>query len=175
MTQYVPVETSVPVGGATATNFQLNVPTKGEFQLSTPAKVYESIAEAWAIIVEDHQCGLLDAKHKGPVARMSPVSTGFSYDLLRPTPHGVSCFFPRQGEAWHHHQAMEHGVVDSARFLIVFGLLPSIQVLSLWRVPLVYPVMCSLVSLIRVLFFFVSFWFLRDVCLCCRREERLYI
>ena len=30
-------------------------------------------------------------------------------------------------EAWHHYQASEAGVVDSARFLITFSMVPSVQ------------------------------------------------
>ena len=48
--------------------------------------------------------GLVDAKQVGAVGR----------DLS-------------EGEAWHHYQAGQQGVVDSARFLITFSLVPAVQ------------------------------------------------
>jgi len=61
------------------------------------------VNSAWDSIVEKNQAGLVDAKHTGPMAPLSST------------------------EAWHHFQANEAGVVDSGRFLITFGMIPSVQ------------------------------------------------
>jgi len=56
-------------------------------------------------VVEPHQAGLMDPKHSSAVA-----AAGLSSE-----------------EAWHHFQAGQAGVVDSARFLITFSMVPSVQ------------------------------------------------
>ena len=32
-----------------------------------------------------------------------------------------------EGEAWHHYEASQAGVIDSSRFLITFTMIPSVQ------------------------------------------------
>ena len=59
---------------------------------------------SWEEVVESHTAGLTEPQH------------------ARSLPAGLS-----GGEAWHHWTAGQEGVVDSARFLITFSLLPSVQ------------------------------------------------
>ena len=54
--------------------------------------------------MEENQAGLVDAKHQG--AASAPLSAR---------------------EAWHHYTAGQRGVIDSARFLIAFSVVPSVQ------------------------------------------------
>ena len=61
------------------------------------------MAHAWAVVVAPNQAGLTDAKAPAPSTELSA------------------------GEAWHHYQAAQQGVVDSARFLVAFSIVPSLQ------------------------------------------------
>ena len=83
---------------------QVMIPNKGEYSISTPADLYDHVAHAWDAVVEENQAGLVDAKHS--LQSSAPLTSQ---------------------EAWHHFQASRAGVVDSARFLITFGVVPSIQ------------------------------------------------
>lgn len=61
------------------------------------------VGHAWEAVVAPHQAGLSDP-------RAGPVSSALS-----------------AGEAWHHWQAAQQGVIDSARFLVAFSVVPSLQ------------------------------------------------
>ena len=65
-------------------------------------QVYESVLSSWTSVVEAHQAGLSEPGQ--------PPGPGLS-----------------SGEAWHHYQAGQAGVVDSARLLITFSLVTSVQ------------------------------------------------
>ena len=84
---------------------QLLIPSRGEVRLRSPDQVYENVVSSWNQVVETHDAGLMDPKH--------------SSELFSP---GLS-----SSEAWHHYSAGQAGVVDSARFLITFSLVPSVQ------------------------------------------------
>ena len=96
------VSRDVSVGSST---LSLRVPaTPGERSLTTAAAFYNSIAVTWDVVVEHAQAGLVDAK----IAHLPqpPLSSS---------------------EAWHHRAAVKAGHVDSARLLITFGIVPSVQ------------------------------------------------
>ena len=104
VTNYVPVSFKTP-SGADSSEIKLFIPTRGELSLDTADKVYDNVVTSWNSVVETHNAGLLDPKD--------------SADML---PGGLS-----KGEAWHHYSAGQAGVVDSARFLITFSMVPSVQ------------------------------------------------
>ena len=97
---YVPFDVAAPGGG----KLEVMVPSEGSWQVANPSDLYEHVADAWNVVVESNQAGLLDAKQDASaVAPLSP------------------------DEAWHHFQAGRKGIVDSARFLITFAAVPSVQ------------------------------------------------
>ena len=102
LTTYTPIDLRVPAG-AEAAKMQVMLPNRGEHRPSNPSQLMAHVGNAWEAVVEKNQAGLVDAKHTGP---MAPLSAS---------------------EAWHHFQANENGVVDSGRFLIAFGMIPSVQ------------------------------------------------
>ena len=102
VTRYTPVEVAVPAG-AGAAKLEVAIPHRGEVRPSNPQQLMAHVNSAWDSIVERNQAGLVDAKHTGPMAPLS------------------------DREAWHHFSASEAGVVDSGRFLITFGMIPSVQ------------------------------------------------
>ena len=65
-------------------------------------------AGAWDAVVENNQAGLIDAAQMrhNPALAAAPLT---------------------ESEAWHHFQAGRNGVIDSARFLVTFGMVPSVQ------------------------------------------------
>ena len=85
-------------------NIQVFVPARGgDFRVS-PQNIRSSVALAYDAVLLDQQSGLVDAK----------------------TPELMNLpMLPE--EAWHHYEAALSGAVDSARFLITFSLVPSIQ------------------------------------------------
>ena len=103
---YVPVDIKVPSGSGGATDsLRVMVPSKpGERRIADPATLFDHVKGAWDTVVEENQAGLMDAKQQ--LAKPAPLSAR---------------------ESWHHYQAGQQGVVDSARFLITFGLIPSVQ------------------------------------------------
>jgi len=103
VTTYLPVEISAPHGSDSA-SMQVFVPTQGEHRIASPDQLYQHVKQSWDTVVESNQAGLADPK-QGNYA-----------------PPGLS-----KQEAWHHYQAGEAGVVDSARFLITFSMVPSVQ------------------------------------------------
>lgn len=106
LTQYIKTPISVPSSRGTSSSLDVFVPALGtsEKRLTSPQDVYASVALAYGIVVEPQQAGLVDAKHS---------------HLMQAPLH------PQ--EAWHHFRAGRAGVVDSARFLITFSIIPSIQ------------------------------------------------
>ena len=78
------------------------IPSRGQLSLATGDEVYESVLGSWTSVVEAHQAGLSEPGQ--------PPGPGLS-----------------SGEAWHHYQAGQAGVVDSARLLITFSLVTSVQ------------------------------------------------
>ena len=107
LSKYVPVNVNVPSGADGATdNLRVLVPsTSGERRITDPATLFDHVKGAWDTVVEKNQAGLMDAKHQ--VAKPQPLSAR---------------------ESWHHYQAGQQGVVDSARFLITFGTLRAARV-----------------------------------------------
>ena len=104
LSKYVPVNVNVPSGVDGATdNLRVMVPSKpGERRIADPATLFDHVKGAWDTVVAKNQAGLMDAKHQ--MAKPQPLSAR---------------------ESWHHYQAGQQGVVDSARFLITFGALRS--------------------------------------------------
>jgi ankyrin repeat protein len=105
LTRYTPVEVKVGVGNeGEKANMQVFIPNKGESQISDPSTLMQHVKGAWDTVVEENQAGLVDTKHQGgAIAGLSAQ------------------------EAWHHYKAGKDGVIDSARFLIAFSVVPSVQ------------------------------------------------
>ena len=103
---YTPLTLQVGVGNQgeqSALKLKLPPESKG-VAITSPQQLVKSMGHAWDTLVAPHQAGLADAK-AGHVAA-APLS---------------------DGEAWHHFQAGQAGVIDSARFLVAFGVVPSLQ------------------------------------------------
>ena len=103
---FTPLTLQVGVGNQgqqSALKLKLPPESKG-VAISSPQQLVKSMGHAWDTVVAPHQAGLADAK-AGHVAA-APLS---------------------DGEAWHHFQAGQAGVIDSARFLVAFGVVPSLQ------------------------------------------------
>ena len=100
--KFVPLDVSL--GDGAQAKLQVFVPTKGELSISNAEDLYEHVLPSWEQVVETHTAGLSDPKQSASL------------------PAGLS-----SGEAWHHYTAAQDGVVDSARFLITFSLVPSVQ------------------------------------------------
>lgn len=92
-------------GGASTTSLRVLIPTRhGERAITTAADFHASVALAWDAVVEPNQGGLVDAKVQHlPIAPLTA------------------------GESWHHRAAAKAGVLDSARFLITFSVVPALQ------------------------------------------------
>eukprot|EP01062_Namystynia_karyoxenos_P038467 TRINITY_DN27906_c0_g1_i1.p1 TRINITY_DN27906_c0_g1~~TRINITY_DN27906_c0_g1_i1.p1 ORF type:complete len:1010 (+),score=361.76 TRINITY_DN27906_c0_g1_i1:97-3030(+) len=103
VTKFVPVGVDAPSGGATA-QLSIMVPTKGAHPVANPKDLRARVDEAWTKVVEPHQAGLVDPK------QMHLAAAALSSE-----------------EAWHHYQAGQSGVLDSARFLVTFGMVPAVQ------------------------------------------------
>merc|ERR1719270_1356680 len=103
VTRYVPLDIQAPV--TKGKNLNVLVPTTGKTELGSPAELFEAVKEVWDVVVEGtEEAGLIDAK----MASQSIQPLG-------------------EDEAWHHFKAGKDGVIDSARFLITFSLIPSLQ------------------------------------------------
>ena len=72
-------------------SLQLKLPNQPTAAIATPAQLHKHVAHAWDVVVAPNQAGLTDAKAPAPSTELSA------------------------GEAWHHYQAAQQGVVDSAR------------------------------------------------------------
>ena len=105
VSNYVELNRAVPVGNDGGTSdLALFVPNRaGDYVISSPTELMDHVKDAWDVVVEENQAGLMDAKVK-----------------TKPPPMSES-------EAWHHFQAAKNGVIDSARFLISFSVVPQIQ------------------------------------------------
>ena len=103
LTKFVPLDVSIG-DGAQASSLQVLIPSRGELSISSPEELHQHVISSWAEVVEPHSAGLTDPQQAGAL------------------PTGLST-----GEAWHHFTAGQDGVVDSARFLITFSLVPSVQ------------------------------------------------
>eukprot|EP00092_Neocalanus_flemingeri_P024493 GFUD01026561.1.p1 GENE.GFUD01026561.1~~GFUD01026561.1.p1 ORF type:complete len:899 (-),score=198.15 GFUD01026561.1:15-2711(-) len=103
VTNYLPVDIAAPHGSQSA-NMQVLIPTVGEHPIANPDQLFEHVKTSWDTVVESNQAGLADPKQGNFL------------------PSGLS-----KQEAWHHFQAGQEGVVDSARFLITFSMVPSVQ------------------------------------------------
>jgi len=107
VSNYVELRRDVPVGNRGGVRrMAIYVPHRpGDVTISSPRELMEHVKDAWDVIVEENQAGLLDtkvtSKNKPP-----PMS---------------------EHEAWHHYKAGQNGVIDSGRFLISFGIVPSVQ------------------------------------------------
>jgi len=106
ISKYIKTPLSVPSSRGTSSTLDVFVPALGtsERRLTSPQDVYASVSLAYETVVEPQQAGLVDAKHS---------------HLMQAPLH------PQ--EAWHHFRAGRSGIVDSARFLITFSIIPSIQ------------------------------------------------
>jgi ankyrin repeat protein len=106
ISKYIKTPLSVPSSRGTSSTLDVFVPALGtsERRLTSPQDVYASVSLAYETVVEPQQAGLVDAKH--------------SHLMQAPL---------RPQEAWHHFRAGRSGIVDSARFLITFSIIPSIQ------------------------------------------------
>eukprot|EP00966_Prymnesium_polylepis_P058356 1351394-Prymnesium_polylepis.1 len=73
--------------------------------ISTTGELMKHVSHAWDVVVAPHQAGLSDAK---AAANEAVIPLG-------------------PEEAWHHFEASKRGVVDSARLLVAFSIVPSLQ------------------------------------------------
>jgi len=110
LTKFVPVDLAVRNSRSSAVeSMQVFVPaTPGEFSIGQPAELFDHVSEAWNAVVQHNQAGLVDAA------------------LMRTNPSMANAPLSEH-EAWHHFQASQQGVIDSARFLVTFGIVPSVQ------------------------------------------------
>ena len=103
VTRYVPLDIQAPI--TKGKNLNVLVPTTGKTELGSPAELFEAVKEVWDVVGKGtEEAGLIDAK----MASQSIEPLG-------------------EDEAWHHFKAGKEGVIDSARFLITFSLIPSLQ------------------------------------------------
>ena len=79
--------------------------TSASLVVSTPDELMPHVSHAWDAVVAPNQAGLTEAKEARSV-EAAPLTSG---------------------EAWHHYQAGLSGVVDSARLLIAFSVIPALQ------------------------------------------------
>jgi len=94
---------SVSLGGSGELELKLP-PASKQVSIADPTSLMKHVAGAWDSVVAPHQAGLTDPK-------AGPMSGG----VLAPE------------EAWHHYTAGQQGVIDSARFLVAFNVVPSLQ------------------------------------------------
>ena len=103
LTKFIPLNVNIG-DGAQSSPLQVQIPTKGELSIRSPEELYRHVISSWEAVVKSHSAGLTEPKNAGSL------------------PAGLS-----PEEAWHHFTAGQEGVVDSARFLITFSLVPSVQ------------------------------------------------
>ena len=103
--KFTKVKIPVAVGNrGESASLQLKLPNqRRDVAIATPAQLHKQVAHAWGVVVAPNQAGLTDAKAPAPSTELSA------------------------GEAWHHYQAAQQGVVDSARFLVAFSIVPSLH------------------------------------------------
>ena len=102
LSTYASVEVQMGVGpsGRQAALEVMLPPASQRRPIASPAQLMSHVKSAWDSFVAPHQAGLADP-------RAGPASKDIS-----------------AGEAWHHWQASQSGVIDSARFLVAFGVVP---------------------------------------------------
>jgi ankyrin repeat protein len=103
---YVPVDIGVPHVTGGSSELRVLVPTVASDggRIANPTDLFASVTGAWESVVSTQQAGLMDAKT--PNVANTPL---------------------HEREAWHHYTAGQQGIVDSARFLITFTIIPSVQ------------------------------------------------
>ena len=106
VTNYREISTSIPIGNEGETSaMPIFVPVlPGSRQIADPATLFDHVKITWDTIIENNQAGLVDAKQ---VSTNQPPIT--------------------KEEAWHHYKAGQQGIIDSARFLIAFSVVPWVQ------------------------------------------------
>ena len=106
LTTYTEIITSIPVGNdGKFSAMPVFVPVlPGNQQIADPATLFNHVQGVWNAVIEDNQAGLVDAK--AMMSQQPPLT---------------------KEEAWHHYRAGQQGVIDSARFLIAFSVVPSVQ------------------------------------------------
>jgi hypothetical protein len=106
VTLYTPVDIGVPHVNSGSADLRVLVPTRPSDgnRIANPYDLFSSVTHAWDSVVATQQAGLMDAK--SPQIANSPL---------------------QEREAWHHYTAAQQGIVDSARFLITFTVVPSVQ------------------------------------------------
>ena len=104
LTKYVPLQVKSQVYSS-----EILVPTVGSYEVATPEDLLQQVQNVWDVVVEENQAGLIDPKH-ATAANSAKSQPPLSKE-----------------EAWHHYKAGRDGIIDSARFLITFNLIPSIQ------------------------------------------------
>lgn len=105
LVSYTSIGLQMGVGPAgEPTELEIRLPPASKYvAIASPAALMKQVTHVWDQVVAPHQAGLSDP-------RAGPVSSQLS-----------------AGEAWHHWEAGKQGVVDSARFLVAFGVVPSLQ------------------------------------------------
>ena len=102
---HTPLSLQIGVGSAgEQSELKLKLPPEKGLTISSPQQLMKHVGHAWDTVVAPHQAGLADAKAGHLTA--APLT---------------------DGEAWHHYQAGQAGVIDSARFLVAFSVVPSLQ------------------------------------------------
>jgi len=107
LAKLAPLKVSVPQGSSGGeAELKIEVPTRGRAAgIATPAALFNKVEQAWKAVVETNAVGLEDPKAQG------------SGNAVALSPE----------EAWHHWSAAQQGIVDSARFLVTFGAVASLQ------------------------------------------------
>ena len=107
LTTYRELTTHIPVGNeGDSSSLPVYIPIKpGLRQIADPATLFQHVLGVWNAVVKENQAGLQDAKQMSTQAP-PPIS---------------------KEEAWHHYRAGQQGIIDSARFLIAFSVVPSVQ------------------------------------------------
>jgi uncharacterized protein len=104
VTDWVKLEVDAPLGRDRDRGLNFVVPVSGQKQIGQPKELFNHVKQVWEVVVEENQAGLVDVKQMS--VTLPPLS---------------------EEEAWHHFQAGKHGIIDSARFLITFSLVPAVQ------------------------------------------------
>lgn len=93
----------IDIGDDGTQQLDLRLPSK-HMAISSPKQLFKHVSHAYETVVAPHQAGLTDARQ-----------TSLESVPLSPE------------EAWHHYEAGKQGIIDSARFLVAFNVVPSLQ------------------------------------------------
>jgi ankyrin repeat protein len=106
VTTYREMNTNIPIGNTGDTgSLSVYIPVKpGNNQIADPATLFQHVKGVWDAVIEENQAGLVDAKQMS--IQQPPIT---------------------KEEAWHHYNAGKKGIIDSARFLLAFSVIPSLQ------------------------------------------------